>query len=56
MKISNGSKEMTPSNRPDKANDLEAARKKIELRKAENINSLGNKNGSIGGNIAVGGK
>lgn len=53
--MSNGSKDMTPSNQPDKANDLDAARKDIEQRKSENRASLGNTNGSTGGNIAVGG-
>lgn len=46
---------MTPSNQPDKANDLTGARKEIEKRKKDNVASLGNSNGSTGGNITKGG-
>ncbi|PKN12738.1 MAG: hypothetical protein CVU69_05085 [Deltaproteobacteria bacterium HGW-Deltaproteobacteria-4] len=51
----NGAQSMTPSNQPDKANDLTGARKEIEKRKKDNVASLGNSNGSTGGNITKGG-
>jgi len=53
--MSNGSESMKSDNKPDTVNNLVAVRKQVAQRKAENINSLGNSNGSTGGNIAVGG-
>jgi len=55
MNSSNWVRGMTPSNQPDKANDLATARQGIEQRKTENRASLGNSNGSTGGNITKGG-
>lgn len=55
VSATNGAKSMTPSNRPDKANDLNAARQEIDQRKQVNLASLGHSNGSTGGNITKGG-
>lgn len=54
MKNVNGAKSMKVTSKPDRANDLEAARKQVDARKIENITSLGNSNGSTGGNITGG--
>lgn len=47
----NGAKEMTPSTRPDPANDLNRVRQDIDRRSAEHQKSLGKTNGAKGGNI-----